>query len=636
VVADTFRGFLGSIALASEEASELRKHFELINNNFNIEEGQRGLLEPPPEVRIEMHLRRFEQGDLDAWWQLSRQLTLEATSASWGNDFEPVISRLPGWKNSDQGVRNRIIQAARVYISQRGTTPKKWFGKNVIFFPDFAGYKALCLLAAEEPAFLGELTSEIWERWVSIILGYPLSTSREEDNLLHAKIVEEAYRQAPDKFLEILNETINLESRKHDHLAVLHRLSRCWDDRLISALFRKLKQPSLKPLAFQELLEKLIQLRSAVAESYAKSLVREPLPQESRKRARSRSAALALLRDAADAGWSTLKASIAADPTWGREVFEALGGSQHESAIHIAQRLREEEIADLYLWLAREYPKSEDPDLDGWIGPREGLAFFRDALIGYLRDIGTKEACQALENIVKSLPEVKNLKFYLLAAKQNMLQRTWIPPTPAAFLQFSRHSGTRWIRSADELLEAILESLNNIGDKLQGKPPMARYLWDGFQPKDEEDLSDWVKLHLDLELQAAGIVALREVQVERGEKTDLYVVAQVPGFEPDTWDQVSAIIEVKGSWNQDVKTAMKTQLVDTYLKNNNCRHGIYLVGWYRCDAWDSEDYRSKAHKTWTWAAASQELTAQAKELSTDGQNIRSFLLDIRLRDKPTV
>jgi len=40
-------------------------------------------------------------------------------------------------------------------------------------------------------------------------------------------------------------------------------------------------------------------------------------------------------------------------------------------------------------------------------------------------------------------------------------------------------------------------------------------------------------------------------------------------------------------------TAMQTQLVDRYLRDNHCQHGLYLVGWFNCDAWDSQDDRKR-------------------------------------------
>ena len=53
----------------------------------------------------------------------------------------------------------------------------------------------------------------------------------------------------------------------------------------------------------------------------------------------------------------------------------------------------------------------------------------------------------------------------------------------------------------------------------------------------------------------------------------------------------SLLNEVKGCWNRELKHAMKTQLVDRYLKDNQCQHGLYLIGWFNCEQWDNKDRR---------------------------------------------
>ena len=61
--------------------------------------------------------------------------------------------------------------------------------------------------------------------------------------------------------------------------------------------------------------------------------------------------------------------------------------------------------------------------------------------------------------------------------------------------------------------------------------------------------------------------------------------------------QITVIIEVKGCWNEKLNTSMKEQLVNRYLKDNTCQHGIYLVGWFDCEQWDKSDSnKAKAPK----------------------------------------
>ena len=73
-------------------------------------------------------------------------------------------------------------------------------------------------------------------------------------------------------------------------------------------------------------------------------------------------------------------------------------------------------------------------------------------------------------------------------------------------------------------------------------------------------------------------------------------------------ERLTVIIEVKGCWNAEVKTAISSQLVEDYLKPHNWTHGIYLVGWFICDRWDSLRKRQKSHlNSATFSAAQREI-----------------------------
>ena len=76
---------------------------------------------------------------------------------------------------------------------------------------------------------------------------------------------------------------------------------------------------------------------------------------------------------------------------------------------------------------------------------------------------------------------------------------------------------------------------------------------------------------------------------------------------------------------------MKTQLVETYLKNSQCSCGLYVVGWFNCDAWDKSDSRRERAPASTVDEAKQQFDSQASDLSADDRLIRAFVIDIALR-----
>jgi hypothetical protein len=162
-------------------------------------------------------------------------------------------------------------------------------------------------------------------------------------------------------------------------------------------------------------------------------------------------------------------------------------------------------------------------------------------------------------------------------------------------------------------------------------------LWDQqagsrqYRPKDEERLSDHIKSHLDDDLRDRGIVSNREVVNRRGLETDIRVEAIQIDENAQIANLWTVVIEVKGCWNGQLASAMKSQLVERYLANNNARHGLYVVGWYNCDKWDDTDWRKNRSPRYDKAEAQQRLDLQATELSKDGTLVRAVVLDTALR-----
>jgi hypothetical protein len=204
-------------------------------------------------------------------------------------------------------------------------------------------------------------------------------------------------------------------------------------------------------------------------------------------------------------------------------------------------------------------------------------------------------------------------------------------------IELAQKHESRLVQSASHLQDVILESLADLQITLQDETPAAPDLWDESTPKDENHLSDYIKRFLDRDLKSRGIIALREVEIRRGEgsgmgeRTDIHVTGIVHGVATDSFDHVRVIIEVKGTWHTEVETAMRTQLVDRYLRDNQFQHGIYLVGWYMCEQWDRNSASYKKSRKETCDCAKQRFEAQAAALSNDTQLIRAVVLNAALR-----
>ena len=90
----------------------------------------------------------------------------------------------------------------------------------------------------------------------------------------------------------------------------------------------------------------------------------------------------------------------------------------------------------------------------------------------------------------------------------------------------------------------------------------------------------------------------------------------------------------KGCWNTGLKTAMKEQLKEQYLIDEGHRCGLYLVGWFKCGAWnDRSDPRLQTVPAWTLEEAVAELNVQADDISSGGLELRAFVVDAGLPAK---
>lgn len=136
-----------------------------------------------------------------------------------------------------------------------------------------------------------------------------------------------------------------------------------------------------------------------------------------------------------------------------------------------------------------------------------------------------------------------------------------------------------------------------------------------------------------------GAIVNREVQIRRnrpsgiGERTDLLVDAAPVGG-PDT-GRLSLPIEVKGAWNDELRTAMRDQLVERYMRDTAASDGIYVVAWPDLESWtDVTDTRRPVLASLERKVVEAELAAQAAELARDGARVRVVHLDIAYR-RPT-
>jgi hypothetical protein len=138
-----------------------------------------------------------------------------------------------------------------------------------------------------------------------------------------------------------------------------------------------------------------------------------------------------------------------------------------------------------------------------------------------------------LDRLQQTFPELEWLSRLRREAQDLARRARWTPPTPGEIIEIAADVSRRWVTDDTGLRAVLVASLTRAAQQLQAPTPAAADLWNTStqRPKLENDLSDWLKRHLDNDLQGRGIVVGREVQIrpgpggKMGESGDLVVEA---------------------------------------------------------------------------------------------------------------
>lgn len=434
ILREEFAFYFSTIDLDSMQAENLRSNYQRMQEQQNRR--QKPILDPPPKERVLLFLEQLESGNLLAWWQINMEMLLKPDSQFYEQELESDLTKLPGWQEADIKTRERIINGAKKYIQEYNQVVYDWIGTNTYDRPALAGCKALLLLLQETPEFLDTISSEIWQRWASVIVAFPHSSTTQREDY-YTELVKRAYINAPSETLNTLVSILNKENEEHSYIFILNKFEKCWDEPFKAVLLEKARDTAIKSECMGQLLEELLKHKSIEAREFAKSLISIPLPLEEEAHQKAVVAGKVLVECAEPISWAVIWSAIQQDTDFGREVFETVT-NRYVHGLHL--KLTEKQLADLYIWLVCQYPHAEDPDHSNEViahnmGARESVANLRDSVLTQLRETGTFQACIEIERIADQFPKLTWLTRTLLNAQNVMRRKTWQPLKPEQILQ---------------------------------------------------------------------------------------------------------------------------------------------------------------------------------------------------------
>jgi len=642
---EQFAGWFEPIELDSPRAAALRDLQAPLAT-----EGQQGPTAEQLHARIVGLLEAAEAGDSSAWWQCTIVLTGQPGSIQGaGSELDDDLTELPAWQLLSPEEQDRGVDVAARYLLEGSAGQDTWIEGGPLQRPALAGYKAAVLLARRAPDRLEALPSEVWARWAPAVTYYPIVGERDETEM-KSRLLRLAYQHASQVVIETLVKLIAKASAGNTGWAERDQVAACWDEPLEQALVGVLEDTNTSDVVFGEVLDLLVEKSAPRGRDLVLSLLDAPARHDTPGRAIR--AATILLRHEPLQAWPRIWQLLQQDPMFGRELFLHLAGSEDRRWI---AALGAAAMADLYIWLAEQFPPEEDPNVmeAHRVGARERLGHWRDQLLRELAGTGTARAVEGVERITARFPRRPWLGRVLFDAREIASRATWSAVSPDTLLALLADRSKRLLRNTEGLADLLIESLGRLQGQLQGELAQAWALWNEAtpdregrprnRPKPEERLSGYVAVFLRADLQDRRLVVNREVQVVLrdprglGERIDLHVEAFQRDDAGNPCDTLKVPIEVKGCWNKDLFTSMRSQLYGQYMTALGTSHGIYLVGWFDPDDWDSKDRnRSRAISlAKSVVNIEQQLEEQRAELTSEGIMVRPFVLDISLKQQPS-
>jgi hypothetical protein len=224
--------------------------------------------------------------------------------------------------------------------------------------------------------------------------------------------------------------------------------------------------------------------------------------------------------------------------------------------------------------------------------------------------------------IVAALPTDRWLARTLAIAEAALRRNQWTPTPLPQLLRLADDRRTVLVNDAAALAAAVAAAMDDIQTRLTSATPESHYLWDTHsgRPKSEDEISNYLANELKRVLTVSGAIVNREVQIRRsrpsgiGERTDLLVDAALGGGV--NTGRISLPIEVKGAWNSELRTAIRDQLVERYMRDTVSDDGMYVVAWPDLEGWtDLADSRRSALASLDRDAVEAELAAQVSALA---------------------
>ena len=221
---------------------------------------------PALEPRCEAALQLIEGGEVDAWLKLLGEMSLDEGGTHYMDFRQMEVEKLPGGLGASEGMRGRIVAAAKIFLTETPFRTLAWFPSTQVPYVASAGVNALAFLSSVDLAYLQGQSAEFWAAWIPSLIGDSRVTCRQSDAIdaVNAVFVMAA-AAAPATMNAKLLEQIQMESDNRQFFFAGSLVDLAWSDSLGQALLGKLQLDDLAPSVQAEILFQLVKRKVAGA-----------------------------------------------------------------------------------------------------------------------------------------------------------------------------------------------------------------------------------------------------------------------------------------------------------------------------------------------------------------------------------
>lgn len=571
------------IVLDSDEAERQKRYYEM----------QRSAETPtrPKLDKTQLILRLLERSEENPRWfpKLCQALSTDEIGHL---RYDRFVTATEGWSLCDKDRRTRIANVARRLVSECTDLADKVINLDLSTIPVCGVIEAFFLLAELDSTYLSSLDDSVWRVWAWYIIREirfrlgrePISPKK---SLMHMLVSKQ-----PCLVIQKVEKLARTAAAENTLSSVLEALGDIKFEPLDTSLCLLISNSTVRRKNLGIIMQ--FALQRAKDEAAKQCLPLLSCNGSGRVSSRVILSAVNLLRHGPTSGIEPVLSMLGNCPRVSEKVLAELAYSPG-TEIDWYSRFSTQQKGSILQLLFESYPPKDDPNRDGahFVGPEDSAIFLRQRLLADLATQGSIEAVTALREIeTKYSTEYPWLRFSRADEEWNERRVAWNPLKPKEIVWILRDESARFIRSASDLLDIVLDALKLFQGRLSGTPPLAQNLWNlprgsPPSPKEEEAVSDNLLSVIQERLNDYTAVAIREAQLQRrliakrlegepGQKTDILVEAtnEEAGGMP-----LHLVVEVKNSYNRECKTALREQLVNRYLASHGWTHGIFVVAY---------------------------------------------------------